>query len=50
MSMASACYLGCTVLLWILFAAIFMRTYDPKQKAKREEPKYRMMDDEEREL
>jgi hypothetical protein len=45
MNIAGVCYLGFTVLLWVVFAAIVLRTYSPKLKAKGEQPKYRMMDD-----
>lgn len=44
MTAASACYLGFTVLLWIVFVAIVLRTYNPRRKANGEEPKYRMME------
>jgi cbb3-type cytochrome oxidase subunit 3 len=45
MDVASACYLGVTFLLFIIFAAIVARTYSRKRKKKGEAPKYRMMDD-----
>jgi uncharacterized membrane protein YecN with MAPEG domain len=46
MDLASAYYLGFSVLFLLVFAAIVVRTYSSKQKVKGEEPKYRMMDDE----
>jgi len=46
MDLASACYLGFTILLFLLFAAIVARTLSPKRRAKGEQAKYRMMDDE----
>jgi uncharacterized membrane protein YecN with MAPEG domain len=45
MDMASACYLGVTFLLFVIFAAIVVRTYSKKRQKKGEAPKYRMMDD-----
>ncbi|MBU5637776.1 cbb3-type cytochrome c oxidase subunit 3 [Geomonas sp. Red69] len=45
MDSASIYYLGVTLLLFLVFAAIVARTYSRKQKAKGEQPKYRMMDD-----
>ena len=45
MDLASAFYLGVTFLLFLVFAAIFARTYSRKRKEKAEAPKYRMMDD-----
>lgn len=45
MDWASIYYLGITILLLLIFAAIVVRTYSKKHKARGEEPKYRMMDD-----
>jgi cbb3-type cytochrome oxidase subunit 3 len=45
MTTASACYLAFTFLLWILFVAIVLRSYNPRRKAKGEQPKYRMMEE-----
>ncbi|WP_224958303.1 cbb3-type cytochrome c oxidase subunit 3 [Geomonas subterranea] len=45
MDSASIYYLGVTLLLFLAFAAIVARTYSRKHKAKGEEPKFRMMDD-----
>ena len=45
MDLASIYYLGVTILLFLIFAAIVARTYSKKHKARGEEPKYRMMDD-----
>jgi cbb3-type cytochrome oxidase subunit 3 len=39
-------YLGVTVALFALFVLIVVRTYRRKNRAKGEEPKYRMMDGE----
>ena len=46
MDLASVYYLGVTVLLFAIFAAIAIRTYSRKHKEKGEAPKYRMMEDE----
>lgn len=45
MDLASIYYLGVTILLFLVFAAIAARTYSKKHKASGEEPKYRMMND-----
>ena len=45
MTGASIFYLGVTILLFVIFAAIVLRTYSAKRHAKVEEPKFRMMDD-----
>lgn len=45
MDSASIYYLGVTLLLFLVFAVIVVRTYSKKRKAKGEEPKFRMMDD-----
>ena len=45
MDLASACYLGVTILFLLTFAAIVIRTYSGKEKIRGEEAKYRMMDD-----
>ena len=45
MDLASAFYLGFTILFLLVFIAIVLRTYGSKQKLRGEEPKYRMMDD-----
>jgi cbb3-type cytochrome oxidase subunit 3 len=45
MDLASIYYLGVTILLFLVFAAIVARTYSKKHKARGEEPKYRMMND-----
>jgi hypothetical protein len=45
MDKASACYLGFTVLLWTVFMAIVLRTYNPKHRAEGEQPKHRMMEE-----
>ncbi len=42
---ASVYYLGTTILLFLLFALIVVRTYGRKRKERMEEPKYRMLDD-----
>lgn len=44
MVLASVYYLGTTLLLFAVFAAIVVKTYARKQKVKGEAPKYRMMD------
>lgn len=46
MDLASIYYLGVTLFLFLVFAAIVARTYSKKHKVKGEEPKFRMMDDE----
>jgi cbb3-type cytochrome oxidase subunit 3 len=45
MDLASAYYLGTTVLLFLVFAAIVARTYSAKRRVTGEEAKYRMMDE-----
>ncbi|WP_129127449.1 CcoQ/FixQ family Cbb3-type cytochrome c oxidase assembly chaperone [Geomonas oryzae] len=47
MDSASIYYLGVTLFLFIVFAAIVARTYRKAHQAKGEEPKFRMMDDDE---
>ncbi len=42
---ASIFYLGITVLLFLIFALIVVRTYSGKRKERMESPKYRMLDD-----
>jgi cbb3-type cytochrome oxidase subunit 3 len=46
MDLASAYYLGVTILFLLLFAAIVARTYSKKERTRGEQAKYRMMDDE----
>ena len=46
MDVASIYYLGVTIVLFLVFAAIVARTYGKKHKERGEQPKYRMMDDE----
>ncbi|UFS71113.1 hypothetical protein LPW11_02725 [Geomonas sp. RF6] len=43
---ASVYYLGTTILLFVIFAAIVRRTYKRSEKERLEGPKYRMMEDE----
>lgn len=45
MDIASAFYLGTTVLLFLVFAAIVARTYRAKDRVKGEQAKYRMMEE-----
>ena len=45
MDLASACYLGVTVMLFAVFAAIVRRTYSRQEAERGELAKYRMMDD-----
>jgi hypothetical protein len=45
MDLASAYYLGTTILLFAIFACIVAKTYSRKQREKGEAPKYRMMAD-----
>ncbi|MBU5615454.1 cbb3-type cytochrome c oxidase subunit 3 [Geomonas azotofigens] len=45
MDSASIYYLGVTLILFLVFAAIVARTYSRKHREKGEEPKFRMMDD-----
>jgi len=42
---ASVYYLGTTILLFLIFALIVIRTYSGKRKDRMEDPKYRMLDD-----
>ncbi|GFO57104.1 hypothetical protein GMSM_41110 [Geomonas sp. Red276] len=46
MDLASIFYLGFTIFLFLVFAAIVARTYSPRRREQEEEPKYRMMDEE----
>lgn len=46
MDLASVYYLGVTILLFLVFAAIVARTYSKKQRVRGEAAKYRMMEDE----
>jgi hypothetical protein len=45
MEMASVCYLGVTILLFVTFAAIVARTCSRKRREKGEAPKYRMLEE-----
>jgi hypothetical protein len=45
MDTASAYYLGSTLLMLLVFAAIVLRTYAAKRRVKGEAAKYRMMED-----
>jgi cbb3-type cytochrome oxidase subunit 3 len=45
MDLASAYYLGITILLFLVFAAIVAHTLSDKRKVSGEEAKYRMMDE-----
>jgi hypothetical protein len=45
MDMASVYYLGVTILLFVVFAAIVARTCSRRRREKGEAPKYRMMAD-----
>ena len=45
MEIASIYYLGMTILMCVIFAAIVARTWSRKQREKGEAPKYRMMDE-----
>ena len=45
MDWASILYLGVTFGLFAIFAVIVWRTYRSRNKAKMEEPKHRMLDD-----
>lgn len=45
MDWASLIYLGLTIALVVILAAIVFRTYRKGNKKKLEDPKYRMMDD-----
>ena len=46
MDMASVYYLGVTVLMVVVFAAIVARTCSGRRREKGEAPKYRMMEEE----
>lgn len=45
MDWASLVYLGVTLGLFAIFAAIVVRTYGRKRKQQMEQPKHRMLDD-----
>ncbi|HYS42451.1 MAG TPA: cbb3-type cytochrome c oxidase subunit 3 [Geobacteraceae bacterium] len=45
MDMASVYYLGVTVLLLVVFAAIVARTCNRRRREKGEAPKYRMLEE-----
>ena len=45
MDTASMYYLGTTLVMFLVFAAIVRRTYSRKRRESVEAPKYRMMDD-----
>ena len=45
MDLATIVYLGVTIGLFVVFAAIVIRTYSRKRKDYMEAPKYRMMED-----
>jgi positive regulator of sigma E activity len=45
MDLASIYYLGVTIVLFVIFAIIVVKTYRRKNRKKGEAPKYRMMDD-----
>ena len=45
MDMASVYYLGVTVLMVVVFAAIVARTCSRRRREKGEAPKYRMMEE-----
>ena len=45
MDIASVYYLGVTILMFLVFLAIVVRTYSAKRKVQGEEAKYRMMED-----
>ena len=45
MDTASACYLGFTIALFLVFAGIVLRTLSPKRREEGEQAKYRMLDD-----
>ncbi len=46
MAWASIFYLGTTFILLAVFIAIITRTYSRKRRRQMEEPKHRMLDDE----
>jgi cell shape-determining protein MreD len=45
MDLASVYYLGVSLLLFLVFAAIVAKTYSRRRKEQEESPKYRMMDE-----
>ena len=45
MDLASIYYLGMTGLMFLVFAALVVRTCSRKRRERGEAPKYRMMDD-----
>ncbi|MBJ6800637.1 cbb3-type cytochrome c oxidase subunit 3 [Geomonas propionica] len=45
MDSASIYYLGVTLILFLIFVVIVVRTYSKKHAVRGEEPKFRMMDD-----
>ena len=45
MDLASIYYLGVSILMFVIFAVIVVRTYSRKRRETGESPKYRMMDD-----
>ncbi|HLO26714.1 MAG TPA: cbb3-type cytochrome c oxidase subunit 3 [Geobacteraceae bacterium] len=45
MDLASVYYLGMTVLMFLVFAALVARTCSRKRKERGEAPKYRMMNE-----
>lgn len=46
MDLSSLLYLGVTIGMLVIFAAIVFRTYRSKNRRKYEDPKHRMLDDE----
>ena len=46
MTLAGFYYLGATIVLFVIFAMIVVRTYRRRNRKKGEAPKFRMMDDE----
>lgn len=46
--LSPSAYLGFTVFLGIIFLGIIFYYYAPRRKKKVEEPKYRMLDDDEK--
>jgi len=45
MDTATLCYLGSTLLLFLVFAGIVLRTLNPKRKQRGESAKYRMLEE-----
>jgi hypothetical protein len=45
MDIASFFYLGTTIGLFAIFAALVLRTYNRKRKKQMEDPKHRMLDE-----